>query len=74
VAGLTFLVSGEGCISVGGGGLGMTVQFPDTGGPYDYRTIEVEHEIRGVVGELCIDLTGTVRLARIDVIHAEETA
>ncbi|MER5555827.1 glycoside hydrolase family 3 C-terminal domain-containing protein [Streptomyces sp. NPDC002793] len=74
VAGLSFLVSGAGTVSVSGGGLGTVIQFPDTGGPYDYRAVEIEADLRGVVPELCIDLTGTVRLARIDVIHGKESA
>ncbi|MFJ8640467.1 glycoside hydrolase family 3 C-terminal domain-containing protein [Streptomyces sp. NPDC093610] len=73
-AGLTLFVSGEGCVEVSGGGFGTAIQFPDTGGLYDYRAIEVEQEIRGVVRELCIDLSGNVRLARIEVLHTEESA
>ncbi|MEV8225293.1 glycoside hydrolase family 3 C-terminal domain-containing protein [Streptomyces sp. NPDC079167] len=74
VTGLTFVVAGEGRVDVSGGGLGLAIQFPDTGGPYEYRAVEVDAAPRGVVPELCIDLSGPVRLARIDVIHAEETA
>ncbi|MGW0788583.1 glycoside hydrolase family 3 C-terminal domain-containing protein [Streptomyces sp. NPDC002911] len=73
VDGLTFLVSGEGRISVSGGGHSLLTQFPATGGPYDYRAIETALDLRGV-HELCIGLTGTVRLARIDVVSGKESA
>jgi len=73
VDGLTLLVSGEGRITVRGGGHSLVVQFPDTGGPYDYRAIEAEFGLRGV-HELCIGLTGSVRLARIEAVTGRESA
>ncbi|MFJ8752862.1 glycoside hydrolase family 3 C-terminal domain-containing protein [Streptomyces sp. NPDC102441] len=73
VAGLTFLVSGEGTIAVSGGGHSLKILFPATGGPYDYQAVEAALELRGV-RDLCVDLEGTVRLARIDVVHGKESA
>ncbi|MFC9948736.1 glycoside hydrolase family 3 C-terminal domain-containing protein [Streptomyces pratensis] len=73
VDGLSFLVSGEGSVSVSVGGHSTALRFPDTGGPYVYRTFETALDVRGV-HELRIGLTGSVRLARVDVVPAEETA
>ncbi|MFE9723794.1 glycoside hydrolase family 3 C-terminal domain-containing protein [Streptomyces sp. NPDC005794] len=73
VAGLSFLVSGAGTVSVSAGGHGSLIHFPSTGGPYDYRAVEVALGLSGV-HELSIGLTGTVRLARIDVVPGKESA
>ncbi|MFF5727887.1 glycoside hydrolase family 3 C-terminal domain-containing protein [[Kitasatospora] papulosa] len=72
VEGLAFLYSGEGSIDVSV--VGHTVQLPDTGDPYTYRTVEAAVDLRGVHTELGISLTGSVRLARIDVVPGKESA
>ncbi|MFJ8450262.1 glycoside hydrolase family 3 C-terminal domain-containing protein [[Kitasatospora] papulosa] len=69
---LAFLYSGEGSIDVSV--VGHTVQLPDTGDPYTYRTVEAAVDLRGVHTELGISLTGSVRLARIDVVPGKESA
>ncbi|MFC5173232.1 glycoside hydrolase family 3 C-terminal domain-containing protein [Streptomyces mutomycini] len=73
VDGLAFLVSGEGSITVSAGGQVFLLQFPDSGGPYEYRTLEAGLGLRGVQ-ELRIGLTGSVRLARIDVVAGKASA
>ncbi len=55
-------------------GRSLALQLPDTGGPYAYRTVEAELDLRGV-HEMGIALRGDVRLARVDVVPAtKETA
>ena len=73
VRALAFQVSGEGRVTVSAAGHNSLIQFPDTGGPYSYRTVEVAVDLRGVQ-ELRIGLTGSVRLARIDVVPGKESA
>ncbi|MFI2779792.1 glycoside hydrolase family 3 C-terminal domain-containing protein [Streptomyces sp. ALB3] len=73
VDGLTFTVAGEGSITVSAGGRSADLRFPDTGGPYTYRTFGTALGLRGVV-DLRIGLTGAVRLARVDVVPGKETA
>ncbi|MEV2243259.1 glycoside hydrolase family 3 C-terminal domain-containing protein [Streptomyces sp. NPDC049970] len=73
VDGLAFLASGEGGITVSAGGQSTLLRFPDTGGPYAYRTFEAALALRGV-HELRIGLAGSVRLARIDVVPGKESA
>lgn len=55
------------------GGLGLEIQVPASGSPYDYRTFEALAGIGGV-RELRIGLKGSVRLARIDVVPGKESA
>uniref|UniRef100_A0AAU1M0I7 Glycoside hydrolase family 3 C-terminal domain-containing protein n=1 Tax=Streptomyces sp. NBC_00148 TaxID=2903626 RepID=A0AAU1M0I7_9ACTN len=73
VAGLRLLASGEGTVTVDAGGLGLEIQVPASGSPYDYRTFEALAGIGGV-RELRIGLKGSVRLARIDVVPGKESA
>ncbi|MFC9200551.1 glycoside hydrolase family 3 C-terminal domain-containing protein [[Kitasatospora] papulosa] len=73
VRALAFQVSGEGRVTVSAAGHNSLIQFPDTGGPYSYRIVEVAVDLRGVQ-ELRIGLTGSVRLARIDVVPGKESA
>ncbi|WP_217226232.1 glycoside hydrolase family 3 C-terminal domain-containing protein [Streptomyces anulatus] len=74
VSGLRFLASGEGRITVSVGGHSLALPFPDTGGPYAYRTFEAALDLRGV-HEMGIGLRGAMRLARVDVSPAKkETA
>ncbi|MFF9687490.1 glycoside hydrolase family 3 C-terminal domain-containing protein [Streptomyces sp. NPDC014623] len=73
VDGLAFLVSGEGSLTASVGGHSSVLQFPDTGGPYDYRTLDIALGLRGVQ-ELRIGIEGSVRLARIDVVTGRESA
>lgn len=56
------------------GGHSLALPFPDTGGPYAYRTFEAALDLRGV-HEMGIGLRGAMRLARVDVVPAKkETA
>ncbi|MFD6275231.1 glycoside hydrolase family 3 C-terminal domain-containing protein [Streptomyces sp. NPDC060209] len=73
VAGLAFLVSGEGAIAVSVGGHSLSTLFSGDQGPYEYRTVETALDLRGV-HELSIGLSGSLRLARIDVIPGKESA
>lgn len=73
VEGLAFLVSGEGEIAVTAGGHSLTTLFSGDRGPYEYRTVETALRLRGV-HDLSISLSGSVRLARIDVVPGKESA
>ncbi|MET9592666.1 glycoside hydrolase family 3 C-terminal domain-containing protein [Streptomyces sp. NPDC006516] len=73
VAGLAFLLAGAGSLSVTAGGQSLEIQVQDEGGPYAYRTLAAALALEGV-RELRIRIEGSVRLARIDVVPAKETA
>ncbi|MFF2731656.1 glycoside hydrolase family 3 C-terminal domain-containing protein [Streptomyces sp. NPDC058008] len=67
VAGLAFLVSGAGAISVAAGGHALITGVEGDKGPYEYRTVETALDLHGV-RELAVGLSGNLRLARVDVI------
>ncbi|MFF0075836.1 glycoside hydrolase family 3 C-terminal domain-containing protein [Streptomyces sp. NPDC005494] len=73
VVGLAFLLAGAGSLSATAGGQSLEVQVQDEGGPYAYRTLTTALALEGV-RELRIRIEGSVRLARIDVVPAKETA
>ncbi|MFC8228094.1 glycoside hydrolase family 3 C-terminal domain-containing protein [Streptomyces sp. NPDC057287] len=73
VEGLEFLVSGEGSIAVTVGGHSLSTLFSGGRGPYDYRTVGTALDLSGV-HDLSISLSGSVRLARIDVVPGKESA
>ncbi|MFF5898904.1 glycoside hydrolase family 3 C-terminal domain-containing protein [Streptomyces argenteolus] len=73
VAGLAFTLAGAGSLSVTADGQSVQLQAEGEGGPYAYRTLTTPLTLQGV-RELRVRMEGTVRLARIDVVPAKETA